>query len=302
MKVLINGLPLFGRRLAKDLKEADPSSSFQFFDTYYSRWDRLRFMFKLPFCDAVISMNGVSERSGSLEAVRRFGKKLILQWQGTDVLQALDRQSKNSICRTYIDYGFHGVDSPWLMDEVRRLSVKPVWMPFKYALQKTAIRTYDRLHVVTYIAQNRQEFYGMSKVVSLALRFPDIPFDVYGCHESKTILPPNIHLKGWVEHDQFLKALYASPIFLRLTEHEGFPVSVIEAMSFGCEVMMTMPYEKVTVAQTQQEILDGFQKLVQKVNQRGLTPNEEMISIARREFNKATVIQDYLKRLREIIS
>jgi hypothetical protein len=53
MRVLINGLPLFSERLAKDLKSQDPTSTFLFLDTYNSKWAQLKFILLLPFADLV---------------------------------------------------------------------------------------------------------------------------------------------------------------------------------------------------------------------------------------------------------
>jgi hypothetical protein len=49
MRVLINGLPLFSERLAKDLKSQDPTSTFLFLDTYNSKWTQLKFMLKVLY-------------------------------------------------------------------------------------------------------------------------------------------------------------------------------------------------------------------------------------------------------------
>ena len=86
MRVLINGLPLFAKRLADELQKYDPQSSYIFLDTYNSKWAQLLFFIYLPFSDCVISMNGVTDNSGSLNLVLKWKKKLILQWMGTDIL------------------------------------------------------------------------------------------------------------------------------------------------------------------------------------------------------------------------
>jgi hypothetical protein len=49
MRVLINGLPLFSERLAKDLKSQDPTSTFLFLDTYNSKWAQLKFMLQVLY-------------------------------------------------------------------------------------------------------------------------------------------------------------------------------------------------------------------------------------------------------------
>ncbi|MDP4798113.1 MAG: hypothetical protein NWR50_04550, partial [Crocinitomicaceae bacterium] len=97
MRVLINGLPYFSERFAKDLKEFDKKSSFIFLDTYNSKLAQLKFLFLLPFADCVISFNGVTDNSGSLNYVVKWKKKLILQWMGTDALLAMERFKNKTI-------------------------------------------------------------------------------------------------------------------------------------------------------------------------------------------------------------
>ena len=52
MRVLINGLPFFGRKLANELQKYDTHSSYIFLDTYNSKWAQLLFFIYLPFIDA----------------------------------------------------------------------------------------------------------------------------------------------------------------------------------------------------------------------------------------------------------
>jgi glycosyltransferase involved in cell wall biosynthesis len=301
MRILINGLQLFGKRLAADLSAAEPSSSFIFCNTYTSVFDRLRFMLLLPFSDAVISMNGVSDRSGSLEAVIRMKKKLILQWMGTDALLAMERMKDGTIVRRYIDYAYNWVDSPWLKDEVGSLGVETNSVFFKSVPQQEPVLTFGSLNAMSYIAQKRQKFYGLEHILTLAKAFPDIEFNIYGMSSSDYPLPENVLIHGWVKPEEFRDKLKQSAIFVRLTEHEGFPVSVIEAMSYGCEVMMSMPYSPVVLARTADEAVSGFERIIQKLRERGMKPNQELVEIARRDFDKDKVVNAYLKALKSVV-
>jgi monofunctional biosynthetic peptidoglycan transglycosylase len=104
MLVLINGLPLFSKQLAENLGHFDSNSNYVFCDTYNSKLHQLKFLALLPFADVVISMNGVTDNSGSLNAVLKLKKPLIMQWQGTDSLLAVERNKSGAIKRDYIDY------------------------------------------------------------------------------------------------------------------------------------------------------------------------------------------------------
>ena len=301
MRILISGLPLFARRLANDLKQAEPGSDFTAYDTYYSKTDQLRFMAALPFADAVISMNGVTDSSGSLDAVLLFKKKLIMQWQGTDVMLAVSRFKDGNIDLKYCNYATHWVDAPWLYEEVKSIGLEPETVHFKYATADSPIKNYSSISVISYVPQSRQGFYGINRILNLAKNNPDVQFNLYGCTSAEVDLPSNVNLHGWVSEDVFKTAMKNSAIFLRLTEHDGFSVSVIEAMSVGCEVIVTMPFDHAFVARSGEETLNAFTRAKEKIIGRGLTPNQEVIAYVQNNFKKQEVIANYLKKLHQFI-
>lgn len=301
MRILINGLPLFSRRLADDLCEADPSSQFIFLDTYNSKWEQLRFLLLLPFSDAVISMNGVSDRSGILDAVLFFRKKLIMQWQGTDVLNALKRKANGTLNRKYIDRAFHFTDCSWLADELNEAGISTELLNYKWTRISATEKQYDGITVLTYVAERRQSFYGMDWIIQLAESFPEINFKVFGTAIAERKLPKNILLFGWTEHAVFLEEMKRTPIFLRLAEHDGFSVSVIEALGCGCEIMMRFPYTNAIKVSSAKEAVEGLKTLTNRILARGMTPSSTNLELAKREFNKSSIIGNYLQTLKKLV-
>ena len=180
MRVLINGLPLFAKRLADELQKYDAKSSYIFLDTYNSKWAQLLFFIYLPFSDCVISMNGVTDNSGSLNLVLKWKKKLILQWMGTDILLAMERFKNSTIDRKYIDSATNFVDAPWMMEELKSANINTENLHFKFVEMNTIIEKYSSISVMSYVAQNRQDFYGMDEIIQLAIVFPEIEFSLYG--------------------------------------------------------------------------------------------------------------------------
>ena len=301
MRILINGLPLFAQRLRDNLQEADPSSRFVFCDTYSSKWQQIKFLLLLPFYDAVISMNGVTDNSGSMNAVLKYRKKLILQWMGTDALLGMERFASGTIKRDYIDYASNFVDSSWLMDEVSSLGVHPEMMPIKFIEPKNPVDRYEGISGMTYIAQGRQAFYGIHEFCAIAEANPSIPFKLFGVTDPVIKLPENIEVMGWVEPATFQETLRSTPIFIRLAEHEGFPVSVVEATGYGCEIIMRMPFDKALQATNSQEAVQAFERAKANVEQRNLIPNVELIDWARQNFNKQRMMASYIEKLKQLI-
>jgi glycosyltransferase involved in cell wall biosynthesis len=302
MRVLINGLPLFAKRLSEQLQKYDTTSSYIFLDTYNSRWAQLLFYLYLPFSDCVISMNGVTDNSGSLNLVLKRKKKLILQWMGTDALLAMDRFEKRTIDRKYIDYGYNFVDSMWLMEEVKSLGVAAEYMHFKSVNVVPNKHVYDKISVISYVAENRQTFYGMKQIAEIAKEFPEIEFNLYGLTYSEFPTTPNVHLQGWVTPEKFQEHLKITPIFLRLTDHDGFSVSVIEALGFGCEVIWSLPSDFTHLAKNTTEAIEKMQFLISKIEKGGMKPNQELITIVKSTYNPETLSKNYIQKLKEIVS
>lgn len=86
-----------------------------------------------------------------------------------------------------------------------------------------------------------------------------------------------------------------------MAEHEGFPVSVIEAMSFGCEVIMASPYKYSHQAKTNDEVIVAFEKVKDIVSNRNFTPNHDLINMVKRDYNKETILRDYIDKVKSVI-
>lgn len=301
MLVLINGLPLFSKRLADDLNKFDVDSHYIFCDTYNSKLQQLKFLALLPFADVVISMNGVTDNSGSLNAVLKLKKKLIMQWQGTDSLLAMERFKNGTIKRDYINHAYHFVDSPWLFEELSSIKLQPKQVPFKFADEKVPIENYSSFSAMTYIADKRQVFYGINQFKAVAEKNPTVEFKLFGVVSPEVILPANVKSFGWVSSDVFQNHLRKTPVFFRLAEHEGFPVSVIEAMSFGSEVIMSMPYQYAHQANSINEVVSAFENVKQIVLNRNLTPNHDLINMVKRDFNKESILGNYIAKIKEAV-
>ncbi len=301
MRVLVNGLPLFAKRFTDELKKYDTKSNYIFLDTYNSKWKQVLFFLYLPFSDCVISMNGVTDNSGSLNLVLKWKKKLILQWMGTDALLAMERFKNNTIERKYIDYAHNFVDSEWLMDEVKSLEVPVEYLHFKSVKVHPNENKYDKISVISYVADTRQEFYGMQQIAEIARTFPNIEFHLYGLTCSEFPTTPNIHFYGWVKPEEFAERLKSTPIFLRLTEHDGFSVSVIEALGFGCEVIMSLPFEFTHLAKNSNEAITIMNYVISKIEKRGMKPNHEMIEIVKLRYNPEKLASNYIQKLKEVV-
>ena len=299
MLVLVNGLPLFSKRLVKDLNSLDKKNTYVFADTYYSSWQKIRFLFLLPFCRVVISFNGVSDNSGSLNWVLRLKKKMIMQWQGTDVLLAVERFENGTIQKKYIENCTHFTDAPWLKDELKDIVSSVRILNFKHLEFQQNSQPYKEISVLSYMGQGRENFYGFQQFKSAAEKFPTIRFHIIGSNGKGLESLPNITFHGWVSEVEVKKRMIETPIFVRLVDHDGNSISVIEALGNGCEVIWSYPNEKCFLAKTGDELAQSISEISELINSRNNIPNEGNFLFVKEKYRKDIVIGNYIKEINE---
>ncbi len=300
MLVLVNGLPLFSQRLVRDLNLLDPNNRYIFTNTYYSKIDKIKFIFLLLFAKIVISFNGVSDESGSLNWVIRFKKKLMMQWQGTDVSLAVERYKSKTINKRYIDYATHFTDAPWLKDELNGVLKSIEILPFKYIETDQHREKFPKISVLSYIGKGREEFYGYEIVKASAKVNPDIDFHIIGIDSKDLDKIENIYFYGWITDEEVKKIMKSVPIFVRLTQHDGNSLAVTEALSYGCEVIWSYPYEKCYLVSSIQELNQIIIELSEKIKDRNYEPNLDNIKFVKENYNKNKVIGNYIKKINEV--
>jgi hypothetical protein len=301
MRVLISGLPLFSKRLAKDLSIIEPTSRFRFMDTYNSKWAKIKFLLLLPFCDVVISFNGVSDQSGSLDWVLFFRKKLVMQWMGTDLLLAEERMKNCTINRKYIDYATHFHDSVWFGEELKALNISSTRLDFKYGeISTVPVAKYEAITVLAYIAQTRQAFYGFDETLAAAWAYPEISFNIIGMNHTEDEVPNNMKLLGWQTAEEVNTLMKACGIYIRLTKHDGFSVTLIEALATGAEVIWSYKADNCHYAQTKEELIEKIRLCSKLIEERNYMPNLANIEMIKTDFSKAKITTNYCKKLHDV--
>jgi hypothetical protein len=299
MLVLINGLSHFGSKLEKDLREADPSGWYIFLSTYDSKWSQILFLLLLPFAKMVISFNGVSTSSGSMSKIIKRKKKLIMFWHGTDALLAKERFENETIFKAYIDYAVHFSDAPWLLEELVDVLPNSEVLNFKTIDVERVESNFERVQVLTYVPNKKEDFYGLDWVLQAAKNNPDVKFNVMGHSGEGVPSILNVNCLGWVNHETSLTLYMNSSIFLRLTKHDGKALSVAQALSFGAEVIWTYPHSQCHLVQNKDHFIGEINKIIQ-AKKANLKRNQSNIDFVSAHFNKEKVMANFIKKIHEI--
>jgi glycosyltransferase involved in cell wall biosynthesis len=86
---------------------------------------------------------------------------------------------------------------------------------------------------------------GLRAFVQAAAEVPEVNFVVAGKivgdagAELERIATPNVRLTGWLEHDELESLLRRARVYVQASKHEGFGVSVAEAMLARCVPVAT---------------------------------------------------------------
>lgn len=302
MLVLINGLPYFSKKIAKDLNNFDKGNKYLFLNTYESRIDQIKFILLLPFCKAVISFNGVSDTSSSLNWVLRLKKKLIMQWHGTDVQLAVKRYNDKSIEMKYIKYASHLASAPWFVNELKEIVPNIKYAPFGYIESYGNSTKYDKISVLTYLAKDKEEFYGWNEIKRLAIDCPEIQITVVGIAKPLIELD-NVKFLGWVNEDELLSLMNSHAIFIRLTDSDGKAITVSQALSKGCEIIWTKPFSNCHLFhKNKDDIIEKVNNVKKMIELRGSNPNQDNIKYSKNNLLKESVFLDYTKHLTNLLN
>ena len=300
MKIIFVGLPYFGKKLVRDLKKKSSQHSFSFFDTYTSKIEQVKFAASLPFADLIISLNGVADKSGSLDLTMKLKKKVLMHWQGTDVLFAMEEAKKGNLNKKYIDYSSNFTDAPWMKEELNSIGIKCGMLEYKWLSVVKTPEKFKSISVYTYLAKGKELFYGWEIISKLADKHTEIDFFIAGTAGKELEQKKNIHFLGWIDQEKMKELRTTIPIFLRLPKHDGYSLSVLEALSCGNEVIWTMPHIQCHLAKKYFETESIFSKVVNALVSRGLKRNDNNISFAENNLSKEKILGAFVKKLEEL--
>jgi glycosyltransferase involved in cell wall biosynthesis len=300
MKILFVGLPYFGKKLAYDLNKFAPEHHFSFYDTYTSKIEQLKFASFLPFADLVVTLNGVSDKSGSLDLTIKLRKKILMHWQGTDVLFAMERSQKKNLNRKYIDYSENYTDAIWIKNELNSIKINCEILEYKWIETHHVPIKFESISAYSYLAEGKEDFYGWNIVSRLANKNPKIDFYIVGTNGKNFEHRKNVHFMGWVSKDKMTELRTKIPIFLRFPKHDGYSLSVLEALSCGNEVIWSMPHQQCHYATNFLEAENAFNLSINNLKIRELKPNESNIAFVKDNLSKEKILGNFLSKLKKI--
>ena len=298
MKIILSGLPYFVKKLAVELNDFHKSIKFIPLDINGSMVDKLKFLWHIPTAKVLYFHSGGIDRSFATDIALFLRKKVVMNWAGTDVLKAIKNYKAGRYKAGHITKVKHYCVAPWLKEELATIGVEAELLPVTVLNKQNNINSNfpEKFTVLTYIGKNREKFYGIDTVIKLADDFKDIDFRVAGIDGYKGLKCENIKFLGWI--DDMQKEYANCSVFLRDTEHDGMPFSVIEALSFGKPVLFNKKYPYVVYFEGYEDLTSKLKKLIDLHNKGELKINEEAKAFVEDEFNREKVLGNFIKTLK----
>lgn len=301
MKIVFTGLPYFSKKLAKELNEFDSNNTYYFFDTYYSFFDRIKFILHTFNADLIVSFNGVSASSKALNFAILLNKKIWMQWHGSDVSIAVKAFKENNINLKYVKNSKHFTDAEWLQKELMEIGINSEIVYFKHVEPENEVHHFTSSNILTYMAEGKEDFYGFKILSEFAKKHPSTKIHIVGS-SGKTIAfsADNIIFHGWVDKNKMNSLLSQNAIFVRLTKHDGNSLSVLEALGNGNEVIWSQPHEKTHLATNLDQFENKVLQLQKEVDERNLEVNTQNISWAKENVNKKKVLTKFIEKIEQV--
>jgi hypothetical protein len=299
-RVVIGGLPYFGRMLAGSL--ATEGWDTQYLESPGRRpgaW--LHTARAIAQADLVYLIGGQIQRGSRPDWLVRLGRPVVMHWVGSDVSFAREVHAKRQVSDGLRRRPVHWVEVPWTGSELTSLGVAAEVVPLTSArLPSTVAPMPSRFTVLTYLPSARPEFYGRATVFRLAERLPGIRFLVAGSSRMRERIPANVEMIGW---QQDMEPIYAeSTVLIRQPEHDGLSFMVLESLAAGRYVIWNHEIDGVTHAASQDEAFDALTSLLERHERGELGTNELGRAAVARSYSIERIRSDILGRFEAILA
>lgn len=161
------------------------------------------------------------------------GCPIIRKWSGSDVLYALkdrlvarDVKSLDKIISLNLSSEHQGlIDELGEIGLTTTLTSQVIDQP---QLTSSLTPTLQK-NILVYLPDTKYDFYGYKYVNQLVKDFPKVNFTVVADKQHRLAHFPNVTSLGWVEDMEPVWERVG--LLLRITEHDGFPRTIVEALS-----------------------------------------------------------------------
>jgi hypothetical protein len=221
-------------------------------------------------CDVVYQVGGPMASGRLMATCRILRRPFVKHWVGSDVLDAGRPDVRRSANDPLIT---HWTVAPWLADELRRYGIEAEIMPLSAIVPADDLPLPAApLTVVTYLPDEKIEFYGGAMVMALARRLPHVRFTVVRGTGQGVDRLDNVEFLGF--RDDMASVYARSHVLLRMPSHDGLSHMIMEALNFGRYAIWNHPFEGSLFATNEDEVACILERLHNDLTAGNLRPND----------------------------
>lgn len=198
----------------------------------------------------------------SLRKLKQYKKPMIYQWIGSDVQRIiqdsfLKRLAKKRLIKSTGAFNLVVIDS--LKKELIEIGISSEIFPLvNLNFVKQCPPFPKKFSILSYVPENRWDFYHGDMILQLAKNFPDIDFHILAAGDTSNNLS-NVFTYGFVDD---IESFYIkSNVLLRFTIHDGLPKMVLEALSFGRQVLWNEFFPHCHLVKNQKDCIKALTSL-----------------------------------------
>jgi len=187
----------------------------------------------------------------------------VVHWIGSDILslQTADDKTRDGVI-SWLDNNVdvHLCEFEQTKKELEALGIHAKIVPFPPQKMYEPMPLPEKFTVACYIPQNNAEFYCPDLIKGIAKKNKDIDFKFFGdptLHGKKD----NIEHMGFLNKEEIEDLVKNSSCILRVTPHDGLPLSVIEWVTAGRSAITTVKLpHTITTKPDEKSILAAIEK------------------------------------------
>lgn len=297
MKIIFSGTPYFGKQLASKFQNHDKKNSYIYLDIKQNLLKRLYMYYHILTADILFITYVDAYYMKSVDFALKLKKNIIFSWIGSDVMNAIPRIKQNLFNQRYLNDIYHTTNSTWLKQELHEVNIDATFLTiYMFEEKKRMIVLPKEFSVLTYVAKDKEKFYGIDTIIKLAKEFPYVQFRIAGI-DSYDNLPSNIVLLGWVNMDEeYPKAT----VYIRYPQHDGEAHSVLEALSYGKIVFYNKNYPYTHYTPNYHSLKTAMNDTLNQFNRHELILNYNGVNYIKENYNFTKTYNEYISLFHKI--
>ena len=260
-----------------------------------------KFYNELPSQDTLANYDLFHLISSPLPVIKklsRYKKPVFYHWIGTDVYRFINdsfikRFFKKLIINSPLVHNL--VVSENLKIELQQFNLSSTIIPLtklKFVDEAPALPA--KLSVLSYVPKNRWDFYHGNLITELSVKMPDVDFHILAAGKESSGRP-NLYFYDFV--DDTTPFYKKCSVLLRITTHDGLPKMVLEALSYGRQVLWNEAFPNCFTVKNSAECIKVLEKL--KLD---CSLNTEGKKFVENSYNESKIISNYYQLCQKILS